>query len=74
MKRDMSFLVRQLKVKNSIAYHFSYPASLRMSRENHSLLVMYRLSNSELIQRDGRRKMTAKRTFVYDKRDSAISH
>ena len=33
-----------------------------MSKENHSLLVlMYRLSNSELIQKDGRRKKTAKR-------------
>ena len=34
MKRDMSFLVRQLKVKNSIAYHFSYPASLRILLSN----------------------------------------
>lgn len=28
MKRDTNFLVRQLKVKNSIANHFSYSAGL----------------------------------------------
>ena len=32
--RDMSFLVRQLKVKNSVAYHFSYSAGLRILLSN----------------------------------------
>ena len=44
MKRDTNFLVRQLKVKNSIANHFSYLASLRI------LL--------SITQKGGRRKKT----------------
>ena len=47
MKRDMSFLVRQLKVKNSIANHFSYFASLRIFLS--------------ITQKGGKRKKTAKR-------------
>lgn len=47
MKRDKNVLVRQLKVKNSIANHFSYFASLRI------LL--------SITQKGGRRKKTAKR-------------
>ena len=34
MKRDTNSLVKRLKVKNSIAYHFSYPASLRILLSN----------------------------------------
>ena len=47
VKRDTNFLVRQPKVKNSVANYFSYFASLRI------LL--------SIAQKGGRRKKTAKR-------------